>query len=307
VGAIGDGASRAVCGGHLTLSIVTVLHQSAPEVPRLLRSIDAHLHPHPQIVAVDSGSTDAGADLAREAGAEVIVLEGNPGFGAATNAGVQLARHDVTALLNPDCELLDGGLAELAARATTADALLVPRLLDPDGSPQRSAHSLPGRPASLLRAVLPGPALPQPHRARRTRTVGWAIAACLVARTELLQRLGPFDPDAFLFYEDLDLCLRARWAGVPTVLHPDVPVRHLGGRSTERAFGAEPFELQARRRREVIGARLGPGPLRVDDAAQALTFGVRAAVGRDRRRNVAALNALRAARREDHRTMRGST
>jgi N-acetylglucosaminyl-diphospho-decaprenol L-rhamnosyltransferase len=290
----------------VALSIVTVLHQSAPELPRLLCSIDVHLHPRPEIVAVDSGSTDGGADLAREASAEVIVLEGNLGFGAATNTGVRQARNDVTALLNPDCELLDGSLAELAARAATTDALLVPRLLDPDGSPQRSAHPLPGRPASLLRAVLPGPALPQPHRARRTRAVGWAIAACLVARTELLQRLGPFDPDAFLFYEDLDLCLRAREAGVPTVLHPDVRVRHLGGRSTERAFGAEPFELQARRRREVVGARLGRGALRVDDAAQALTFGLRAAVGRDRRRSVAALNALRAAR-ADQRTMRGST
>jgi N-acetylglucosaminyl-diphospho-decaprenol L-rhamnosyltransferase len=294
VGALGGGAPRAAGGSALTFTIVTVLHQSAPELPRLLSSIDAHVHPRPQVVAVDSGSTDGGADLAREAGAEAIVLEGNPGFGAATNAGVQRAQHEVTALLNPDCELLDGGLAELAARAAaTADALLVPRLLDRDGSAQRSAHPLPGRPGSLLRAVLPGPALPQPYLARRTRAVGWAIAACLVARTELLRRLGPFDPDAFLFYEDLDLCLRARRAGVPTVLHPDVQVRHLGARSTERAFGAEPFELQARRRREVIGARLGPEALRIDDAAQALTFGLRAAVGRDRQRNLAALKALR--------------
>jgi N-acetylglucosaminyl-diphospho-decaprenol L-rhamnosyltransferase len=279
------------------LSIVTVLHQSAPELPRLLDSIDANLHPRPQIVAVDSGSTDCGADLAREAGGEVIVLDDNAGFGAATNAGVQRAQHEVTALLNPDCELADGGLAELAARAAAADALLVPRLLDPDGSPQRSAHPLPGRPMSLVRAALPGPALPQPHRARRARPVGWAIAACLVARTSLLRRLGPFDPAAFMFYEDLDLCLRARRAGVPTVLHPDVRVRHLGGRSTARAFGGEPFELQARRRREVVGARLGTRALLVDDAAQALTFAMRAAAGRDRARNLAALNALRSARR----------
>jgi GT2 family glycosyltransferase len=281
----------------VAFSIVTVLHQSAPELPRLLRSIDAHLHPRPQIVAVDSGSTDGGPELARAAGAEVILLDGNPGFGAATNAGVQRAAHEVTALLNPDCELPDGGLAELATRAAAADALLVPRLLDPDGSPQRSAHPLPGRPASLLRAGLPGPLLPQPHRARRARTVGWAIAACLVARTDLLRRLGPFDPGAFLFYEDLDLCLRARAAGVRTVLHPDVRVRHLGGRSTQRAFGGEPFEVQARRRRAVIAARLGRRALLTDDAAQALTFGLRAAAGRDRDRNVAALNALRAARR----------
>jgi N-acetylglucosaminyl-diphospho-decaprenol L-rhamnosyltransferase len=203
----------------------------------------------------------------------------------------------VTVLLNPDCELLDAGLAALAARAEEGEALLVPRLLDADGSPQRSAHPLPGRPATLARALLPTRALPQPHRTRRTRRVGWAIAACLAARTELLLRLGPFDPTAFLFYEDLDLCLRARAAGVPTVLHPEVRVRHLGGRSTARAFGGEAFALQAQRRREVVRTRLGRRALRVDDAAQALTFGVRAAVGRERERNLAALRALRAARR----------
>jgi GT2 family glycosyltransferase len=149
----------------------------------------------------------------------------------------------------------------------------------------------------LVRAVLPTRALPQPHRARRPRRVGWAIAACLAAPTAVLRRLGPFDPDAFLFYEDMDLCLRAHAAGVPTILRPEVVVRHLGGRSTAREFGGEAFELQARRRREVVGARLGARALRYDDGAHALTFGLRAAVGRERGRNVAALRALRAARR----------
>lgn len=279
----------------MTFTIVTVLHDSAPELPALLRSLDAHLDPSPQLVVVDSGSRDGGPDLARTAGAEVIVLDGNPGFGAATNAGVAAARHEVTVLLNPDCELLDGGLAALASGAQGRDALLVPRLLNPDGSPQRSAHPLPGRPSALVRAVVPGRALPEPHRAHRPRRVGWAIAACLTAPTALLRRLGPFDPAAFLFYEDLDLCLRARAAGAPTILHPEVRVRHVGGASTARAYGAEPFALQAQRRREVVGARLGPRALRIDDAAQALTFGLRAAVGRERERNRAALHALRAA------------
>jgi N-acetylglucosaminyl-diphospho-decaprenol L-rhamnosyltransferase len=281
----------------VTFTIVTVLHESAPEVPRLLASIDAHLRPRPQVIVVDSGSTDDGPRLARAAGVEVIALDGNRGFGAATNAGIELARREVTVLLNPDCELPDASLAELAARAAPRDALLVPRLVEADGSVQRSAHPLPGTPMALLRAVLPTRAVPEPHRSRTTRRVGWAIAACLAARTSLLRRLGPFDPSAFLFYEDLDLCLRAREAGVRTELHPDVVVRHLGGRSTGRAFGDEAFALRARRRREVIGARLGRRALAIDDAAQALTFGLRAAAGRERERNVAALRGLRAARR----------
>jgi N-acetylglucosaminyl-diphospho-decaprenol L-rhamnosyltransferase len=278
-------------------TIVTVLHDSAPELPRLLRSLDTHLPADVQLVVVDSGSSDDGPAIARGAGADVVVLDGNPGFGAANNAGVARARQPVTVLLNPDCELPDAGLATLAERAAGIDALLVPRLLNADGSLQRSAHPLPGRVAALVRAALPTRALPEPHRARRPRPVGWAIAACLAAPTALLRRLGPFDPAAFMFYEDLDLCLRARAAGVPTILHPEVTVRHLGGASTARAFGGEAFDVQARRRREVIAARLGRRALRLDDGAQALTFGLRAAVGRERERNLAALGALRAARR----------
>ena len=249
-------------------------------------------------MAVDSGSRDDGPALATAAGAEVIVLDGNLGFGAASNAGVARARHDVTVLLNPDCELRDAGLAALAARAERGRRAA------------RPAARRGRRRAAAQRAPAPGPPrrrwcapccprvrCPQPHRARRPRRVGWAIAACLAAPTALLRRLGPFDPGVFLFYEDMDLCLRARAAGVPTVLHPEVVVRHLGGRSTARAFGGEAFDLQARRRREVVGARLGARALRIDDGAQALTFGLRAAVGRERDRNVAALRALRAARR----------
>jgi GT2 family glycosyltransferase len=281
----------------VSFTIVTVLHDSAPELQRLLASLRVHLPSDVQLVAVDSGSSDDGPALARAAGAGLIVLDGNPGFGAANNAGVGVARHPVTVLLNPDCELLDSGVSELAARAADSQALLVPRLIEADGALQRSAHPLPGTPMALVRAVLPTRALPQPHRARRPRRVGWAIAACLAAPTALLRRLGPFDHGAFLFYEDMDLCLRAHAAGVPTVLRPEVVVRHLGGHSTSRAFGGEAFDRQARRRREVVGARLGARALRYDDGAQALTFGLRAAVGRERGRNMAALRALRAARR----------
>jgi len=281
----------------VSFTIVTVLHDSALELGRLLPSLREHLPSEVQLVVVDSGSSDDGPAVARAAGAEVMVLDGNPGFGAASNAGVAAARRPTTVLLNPDCELLDSGLSELASRAAGGDALLVPRLIEADGALQRSAHPMPGSPMGLVRAALPTRALPQPHRAGRPRRVGWAIAACLAAPTALLRRLGPFDPEAFLFYEDMDLCLRARAAGVPTVLHPEVVVRHLGGRSTVREFGGEAFEMQARRRRAVVGARLGARALRYDDCAQALTFGLRAAVGRERGRNMAALRALRAARR----------
>lgn len=291
----------------MTFTAVVVLHDSAAELRALLASIDRHLAVAPQLVVVDSGSSDGGAALARGRGAEVIELPDNPGFGAASNAGVARARGDVTVLLNPDCELVDGSLAGLAALARAhPGALHAPRLLDPDGGVQRSAHPLPGTPGALLGAVVHPPLLPralreraEPHRASTARTVGWAIGACLAAATPTLRRLGPFDPAVHLFAEDLELCLRARAAGLPTVLHPALRVRHAGGHATHRA--GEPYERIAARRREAVERALGRRALALDDLAQGLTFATRAAghslLGGDAARPRAQLSALLRARR----------
>ena len=289
----------------MSFTALVVVHDSERHVAALLRSIERHLADEPpQVVVVDSGSRDDGADVARAHGATVVALDGNPGFGAANNAGLARAEHPVTVLLNPDCELVDGSLAALAARAAAHGALLAPRLLNADGTLQRSAHPLPGTAAALVPALWPPRAMPrplrerfEPWRAAAPRRVGWAIAACVAARTDLLRRLGPFDPAAFLFYEDLELCLRARAAGVPTELRPEARVVHHGGHATGPALGDRAFEMQARRRREVIAERLGARALALDDAALALTFGARALAGRRRDRNLAELRSLLRARR----------
>jgi GT2 family glycosyltransferase len=167
---------------------------------------------------------------------------------------------------------------------------------------QRSAHPVPGTVGALAGAAVHGPLLPrgvrerlEPYRAERARTVGWATGACLAARTATLRRLGPFDPAIHLFGEDLDLCLRARAAGIRTVLHPDLRIRHAGGHATMRR--GEPYDLLARTRRAAVRSSLGPRALALDDAAQALTFGARALAGRRRRRNLAELRSLVRVRR----------
>jgi N-acetylglucosaminyl-diphospho-decaprenol L-rhamnosyltransferase len=288
-------------------TVVVVLHDSAAELAALLRSIDAYLPERPQLVVVDTGTPDGGAERAADWGAEVVERRDNPGFGAASNAGIERARHDLTVLLNPDCELIDGSLSALAVIASAYPrALHAPRLLNADGSVQRSAQPLPGTIGALVGAVLHPPLLPralrerlEPYRAERSRTVGWAIAACLAATTDTLRGLGPFDSAAHLFAEDMDLCLRARADGIPTVLHPALRVRHTGGHATLRE--GEPFDVLATRRRAVISATLGRRALGLDDAAQAITFASRAAghavLGGDAGRPARQLAALARARR----------
>src|SRR4051812_19779407 len=199
-------------------ALVTVTHNSEHELQRLLASVDRHLA-GARVVVVDSDSDDRSVDVARKwpGGAEVIELGRNAGFGAGVNAGIAALPADaaVTVVLNPDVELLDGSLTDLAdelLRENTPERILAPLILLPDGRRQDSAHHEPGAAPLLLSALVPPAALPgplrrrvDPWRAERPRRVGWAVGACLVARTDTLRRLGPFDEDAFLYAEDLGL------------------------------------------------------------------------------------------------------
>lgn len=271
-------------------AIVTVLHDSSRELAALLKSIGRHA-PSAQVVIVDSGSSDRGIELVRNWGhgeASVVEMGHNVGFGRAVNAGLQEVCKPVTVLLNPDADLPDASLAAAAQEALRApDRLIAPLVLRPGGSREDSAHREPGSRAMVGHALLPGAVLPaslaavfEPWRSRRPRPAGWPVASCLVARTDVLRRLGPFDERAFMFAEDLDLGLRAADAGIQTWFWPAARVVHRGAHSTGRAFGGEPFDLLARRRRQVVRELRGPGRARLDDLFQLLTFADRAVLKR---------------------------
>ena len=291
---------------------MTVSHDSEAELRALLDSVARHL-PGAHVVVADSGSADGSLELARgwEGKATAVDLGGNVGYGRAVNAGLRAVEEPVTVVLNPDVELLDGSLAALAAeleRAGAPERLLAPLVLSADGSRQDSVQHEPGAPPLMLSALVPGSALParvrltvEPWRSDTPRRVGWAVGCCVAGRTETLRRLGPFDEEIFLYAEDLDLGLRAADAGVETWFWPAARVLHHGAHSTSRAFGGEPFELLARRRREVVAARRGTRRARLDDLQQLVTFADRLALKtllrRPAERERAQLAALRRARR----------
>jgi N-acetylglucosaminyl-diphospho-decaprenol L-rhamnosyltransferase len=296
------------------MALVTVLHDSRRELGSMLESVERHL-PCAHVVVVDSGSHDEGPALARHWNGRVTVIElgQNVGFGRASNAGLDAVEAPVTAIVNPDVELLDSSLLRLAeevARDDRPERILAPMVLLPGGERQDSAHHEPGSAADVVRALVPPAALPpqlrrlvEPWRSDEPRRAGWAIGCCLVARTDTLRRLGPFDPGAFLYAEDLDLGLRASDAGIETWFWPTGLVLHHGAHATAREFGGEPFELVARRRREVVRRWRGARRQAIDDWVLLATYANRLALktllrrpaDRERRQ----LAALRAAMRED--------
>ena len=288
------------------IALVTVTHNSERQLEALLGSVDRHL-PGAPVVVVDCASHDRTVEVARRRDSvRSIALPENVGFGRACNRGLQAVSAPISVLVNPDVELVDQSLLGLAAEAQRADRparLLAPLVLCTDGTRQDSVHPAPGSPADLVHALIPpvlAPGRPgvalAPWKASAPRRVGWAVGCALVARTDILRRLGPFDETIFLYGEDLELGLRAAQTGVETWFWPFARVVHHRAHSSSRAFGGEPFELLVAARHDVVARRLGIRRARLDDAAQGVTFASRWALkrafGRAAERELRQLQAL---------------
>jgi N-acetylglucosaminyl-diphospho-decaprenol L-rhamnosyltransferase len=161
------------------------------------------------------------------------------------NVGVERARHDAVIMLNPDTELIDDSLGRLAQASLTLQAIVGPRVLNPDLSVQPSASGPQAGPWPWIRAVVPGAIAPtwiqrrtEPYRLNQRTPVNWLTASALAGPRNLLLQLGPFDAALFLYGEDVDLGLRAERIGVPQWFCPDTArIVHHGAASSSLVYG----------------------------------------------------------------------
>jgi GT2 family glycosyltransferase len=156
----------------------------------------------------------------------------NHGFARAVNAGCVLGQGGWVLLLNPDTTLADEFLDrvlelldDLAARPEVGIVGL--GLRNEDGSPQLSTGPFPTLASTLFRLFLPRASRKYHRKPPRERTeVDWVTGCCLLVRRSCWEQLGGFDPAFFLYYEDVDLCRRARQAGWVVLHEPGLALTH---------------------------------------------------------------------------------
>jgi N-acetylglucosaminyl-diphospho-decaprenol L-rhamnosyltransferase len=220
------------------ISAVVVTHESASCIETCLASLREHL-PAAELVVVDNASNDASAELARAAGAHVVELPRNVGFGRGCNAGVEAASGQHILFVNPDVTLISVANEELDdLLARRPFGLAAGKLVDETGA-ARGERRLrePSWLSDFLRhtaGMLRPRGLRLPVLLSRESLDGWASAALLLAARDEFQRVGGFDPRFFLYYEDRDLCARYRSADLPLRVTDAVAGVHLRGGSSQR-------------------------------------------------------------------------
>lgn len=201
-----------------------------------------------EIIVVDNASTDQSAQMVAEEfpTVKLISLSENPGYGAAANRAIVASSADHILLLNSDTCLKHGSLQALSdyLEANEFAALIGPRLVNPDGSPQRSSFHFPTpvhiflylfklysliRYTPLLRQrslqVLPGAS---------AKAVPWVLGAALAFRRSVFESIGGFDESFFMYFEEVDLCYRLRQQGWQIHFAPVTEIIHVGGASTSQ-------------------------------------------------------------------------
>ena len=68
----------------------------------------------------------------------------------------------------------------------------------------------------------------------KTSEVDWVTGAALFIRADLNKSLGGFDKRFFMYFEDVDLCLRAKKRGYQVFLYPEAQAVHLLGQSIKK-------------------------------------------------------------------------
>jgi GT2 family glycosyltransferase len=223
------------------VSAVVVTYNAAPWIER---SLDSLRGTGAEVIVVDNASTDGTPELVRAKFPEArLIQEENRGFGAGNNAGMRVASGRYFLLLNPDAWLTDGALEKLVAFADEhPDAAVVgPRLLNPDGSLQRSVrgYPTPWRIATeyfFLRKLAPrsralNALFGEQFDHESVREAEYLFGACLLVRREAVDSVGGFDEDFFLMSEEVDWCYRFRKAGWKVLFYPGAKVFHVVGAS----------------------------------------------------------------------------
>lgn len=214
-----------------------------------------------RVIVVDNASTDHSPAMVQAEFPEfqLIALEENRGFAAASNLGIREAPARYVLLLNPDTEILGDSLAALVQfmDAYPRVGACGARLLNPDLTFQHSCFRFPTLPMSFLDFF------PLNHRVTsswlngryprrwydRSFAIDHPLGACLMVRREVIDQVGLLDEGFFMYCEEVDWCYRIKQAGWEIFYTPDAQVIHHGGASTRQTVGRMFVELHRSRDR----------------------------------------------------------
>ncbi len=235
----------------IDISIVIVNYNVKDFLFQCLRSIEKSITKRNyEIIVVDNNSTDNSIDFLELKFQNVtfIRLENNIGFGKANNIGFEKAIGKYLLVLNPDTILSEDTLEKMFVFMEQNPDIGISgcKVLNQDGTFQLACRrGFPSPWASFtklfgLQKFFPNSS----YFAQYNQTfksidesyeIDAVIGAFMFCQTDLIKRNGGFDPEYFMYGEDIDLCFKIKEAGFKVYYFHETTIIHFKGESTKRS------------------------------------------------------------------------
>lgn len=228
----------------MKLSVIITSWNTCDLLRRCLRSIQAYPPEQPhEVIVVDNASHDGSADMVEREFPSVRLVRNshNRGYAGGNNQGIKIAKGEYLLLLGSDTEVGKCALQTMIAFLDDHPeaAAVSCRLLQPDGSLQRSCRRFP----TLANALATYSSLHFLNRKylmydfdyESVREIDQPDATCFMIRSDVMGILGGFDERFSILYNDVDLCQRMKKLGLKIFFIPHASITHRGSQSTHQA------------------------------------------------------------------------
>lgn len=206
-----------------------------------------------QVVVVDNSPQDGLQELLKEKFPQVLYIgqTGNVGFGKSQNQGMKAVDAKYYFALNPDTifhvgqKILDRFYSFMEKNPKVG--MVGPKLLYPDGTLQYSCWRFPPFFQPFYQRTKLGKTRHGEKRVayhhmkdfdhNHTIPVDALMGSAMFVRKEAVDAVGMFDERFFMYYEDIDWCLRMWESGWPVYYLNDVVLTHIHGRGSAKIPG----------------------------------------------------------------------
>jgi hypothetical protein len=235
----------------IDLSIIIVNYNVKEFLKNLLNSLQkAVKNLNTEIIIVDNASTDGSVEEISRVFKDVQIIANikNLGFGKANNIALEKAKGKYILLINPDTIVREDTFSKMIEFFETNNqaGMLGCKVLNPDGSLQLPCRrSFPTPWVSFtkvagLSSLFPNSRLFAKYNLtyldeNEVNEVDAISGAFMMLRREVYEKIGGFDPQFFMYGEDLDLCYRTQQSGYKVYYVPHTEIIHYKGESTRRS------------------------------------------------------------------------
>ena len=200
-----------------------------------------------EVIVVDNNSKDGSQEflsqLEKKGKIKLILNQTNLGFAKANNQALDLAKGEFILFLNPDTEILDQAIVKAVKfmRQHEDWGIMGCQLIDKNGQVQMSVRRFPTLISQILILLKLHHLFPKLTPLKkyffsdfdysRVQEVDQVMGAFLLTKHKIINQIGGFDENFYLWFEEVDFCKRVQNAGWKVIYNPEIKIIHHGGQS----------------------------------------------------------------------------